>query len=758
MTFEEEKRYNNPIHSLRWPLENFKKSKFISKEGMYEWEDIEFGNIQLVREAAQHFQDFNTYCPYDPIKEVLLTTQWWERELYRRKEGITVNIKVPKGGANSDKDLLPLWIPGVMYGHLNYGPIIRTSLPEDDVTLDVIASLHGEAKVKAEKEFEVNKLFKGLQNKKKVELKPDFPDFWDGHFHVYISMYIADKLGMNYGIAKARRKGFSFVGGWKAFDVFNLVPNSTVLMVTYDNKYLTEPGGLFTMAKAYADHINAHTPWEQSRLVNKVNAIRSGYKYKGEDEEHGFKSQILCLSAQDNPDCTRGKAANLILWEELGSFPNFEETQKGSSSTTEAGAYAVGQQIFWGTVGSKEEDYAGLTAVMYNPTKYDCLPHKNVWDEQPDDTATSCWFGQYQNMLGAIDKNGNSNKEEAKQLFAIQKEKHKQNATISEHLAWLSERAITPKDALSSRTDNLFSPLKDKITKHLKAVENKLKKEYEPRCGQYRKNKDGIKFVSNEELKALGEIVYPPINKLPGFMPKGSSMHGCIQEWDVPFLNTHGEIPDKLYGAWHDPYATDKTRKDIKQTDSMGVCFIYEFANNITPSQGQRIVASWIGRPDSLDAYNEQLFYMLDRWNAKLLFENDRGEVVPYARRINKTHKLQLEPEMRSNKPLSGKTGRTYGLSIQKNYERKSAGALLARDFLGSKVSVDTLTGEDIYVLNRICDTRLLHEILKWSMSGNFDAVSTLIIGMFDIAERLDAVLEDTNVRSRDNFFDRDFF
>ena len=49
----------------------------------------------------------------------------------------------------------------------------------------------------------------------------------------------------------------------------------------------------------------------------------SGYKknVNGADVELGMKSQIMGVSLKDAPDNVRGKAGELIFFEEAGAFP-----------------------------------------------------------------------------------------------------------------------------------------------------------------------------------------------------------------------------------------------------------------------------------------------------------------------------------------------------------------------------------------------------------------------------------------------------
>jgi len=280
-----------------------------------------------------------------------------------------------------------------------------------------------------------------------------------------------------------------------------------------------------------------------------------------------------------------------------------------------------------------------------------------------------------------------------------------------------------------------------------------------------------IIFVSNEELESRGLIVHPPITDLDKNLGKGADRHGCIVEWDTPFtvheettvnkgfgqVVMHHYVPDKLYVAWHDPFATDKNEEEVTLENSSGVTYIYEIPNNITKSRGGRVVASWIGRPETTEAYNDQLFYMLRRWNAKMLYENDRGVVYEYASPRKLTKWLIEEPELLSMKDVGGRTGRKYGISMSPP-GRKTKGLLLLHDFFKEQLGTDDFNNPISFLQNFWCK-RGLKEIMSYNSKGNFDCVSTLIVGMYYIRDNFDIeLLEREPTINLDDFWNRPHF
>ena len=66
----------------------------------------------------------------------------------------------------------------------------------------------------------------------------------------------------------------------------------------------------------------------------------SGYKKKvnGIEIEMGNKSQIMGVSLKDAPDKVRGKAGELVFFEEAGSFPGLLKAWEVTMPTMRQGA------------------------------------------------------------------------------------------------------------------------------------------------------------------------------------------------------------------------------------------------------------------------------------------------------------------------------------------------------------------------------------------------------------------------------------
>ena len=253
----------------------------------------------------------------------------------------------------------------------------------------------------------------------------------------------------------------------------------------------------------------------------------------------------------------------------------------------------------------------------------------------------------------------------------------------------------------------------------------------------------GLKFRPSDKVRLVDKFPHQ----------KGDDITGGVAVYQAPYRDEEGRVPNNLYFIAHDPYAHDSS-----QGNSLGSAYVFKRANPWSKPDDM-IVASYVGRPDTQDEYNDNLFKLAEYYNAKIGFENDRGEVIPYAKRTKNLHMLMEEVELfdRSNGFRAKTLGRNYGLSMGSK-QRKSQAVLYLRDWLKTKRSMDE-NGESKLNLHYIYDVGLIDELIKWNEKGNFDRASSLLVGMFYMMDLLSKPVVKQDVEeSHDSFFDRDFF
>ena len=673
-------------------------------------------NTQEFRRAALEFQKQGYYIDAPAGSQDFY--EFWTEELRRCKEGFKVG---------------DTWITGNHYFYLNY------------VQMKVLDN--GNKKGGASKTV-------------------NFPGFWDGDYEYFHLMEIArngakkedvDALGLSTTIhpdwldgehhlivAKARRKGFSYKNAAITCNQFNIEKNSYTLLCAHDKKYLY-PKGIMTMAAANMDFLNEHTGWSKRRsVIDKQNHKKASYlEYiNNQPVEKGYKSEVEAITFKDNPDAARGKDASLVIFEEAGAFHNLKDTYMATRPCVEDGGVTTGQMIIFGTGGDMSGGTVDFESMFYNPEPYNLLPVENVWDDGGEGTHCGWFFPSYRNKVGFMDADGNTKEEDAKFKEQTKRESTKRNskdAKVYDKL--ITEYPWKPREAFLQTSANVFPSAE--LISHRNHIIRSAKTAKVGTPGILTTGEGGVKFRPSDTVRAVEKFPHQ----------KGDDIRGATVVYQAPYRDEDGQVPNNLYFIAHDPYAHDNS-----QGSSLGSAYVFKRANPWSKPDDM-IVASYVGRPETQDDYNENLFKLAKYYNAKIGFENDRGEVIPFAKRTKNLHLLMEEVEIfdKSSGFRAKALGRNYGLSMGSKH-RKAQAVLYLRDWLNAKRSKDE-NGDWKKNLHYIYDVALIDELIKWTAKGNFDRASSLLVGMFYMMDLLSKpVVKQESTDDHDSFFSREYF
>tara|TARA_R100001440_G_scaffold20415_1_gene34081 strand:+ start:1178 stop:3187 length:2010 start_codon:yes stop_codon:yes gene_type:complete len=665
-------------------------------------------NTHEFSRAGKHFLEHGFYCG-DPQGSAAYF-EYWAEELRRCIEGYSVG---------------DVSITGHHYFYLNYVQIKLTD--------------------------------KG--NKKIVS----FPNFWDGDYEYFWLQEIArngidpvdyerlnlstfvDKTHMDGSrhliVGKARRKGFSYKNAALVTNTFNTERNSYTLLCAFDKKYLY-PKGIMAMVTDNMNFLNEHTGWAKRRqVVDKQNHRRASYlEYmSGQQVEKGYKSEVEAITFKDNPDAARGKDASIVIFEECGAFDNLKASYLATKPTVEDGGITTGQMILFGTGGDMAGGTIDFESMFYNPEAYNLLPITNIWDEGADHTTCGYFFPAFKNKIGHMDVNGNSDMVGARQSEDAKREQIKRDSkdagVLDKHI---TEYPFTPKEAFLQHTSNIF-PTATLLEWRNELMRSGMFKSLAV-AGHLIQSKDGVKLKPDDRLR--------PVLKFP--VQRGDDTTGCVVMYQSPYKE-NGEVPRDLYIIAHDPYAQDG------RGQSLGAAYVIKRVNALSQPDDM-IVASYIGRPDTQDEYNNTLFLLAKYYNARIGFENDRGEVIPFAKRHKLMQHLLPEVEIfdKTDNVRIRKLGRSYGMSMGSK-ERKGQAEIYLRDWLKTPRGRNE-SGEVRLNLHQIYDIALIDELVKYNRRGNFDRVSALMVGMFHLKDLHTREVKVVEQQSENTFFDRAFF
>lgn len=689
--------------------------------------DFVFVGTEIFSRIADFYEKHGCYClePDDSPNAI----KFWQREMDRRVKGVQAYCKLyikdipaylaAKSDAERKALLHKVRITGDHYNYLNYGRIERAPNEKERKQLD------------KEGRFKVNTV-------------EGFPRFWDGdYWNFKIDELIANN-SCNLCKAKARRKGFSYKRGSQAANTINANKNVTVTLAADQMDYLTEKGATSYMVKVNLDWYEDKTYWRRGYLSENFDkGIELGYKKSKEGQKaFGFRSKLLSVAIGKNESAAVGKKAIETDFEEAGKCPNLQKALDVMMSNSESGAMRIGTIRVYGTGGTKGANWEAFSNCFYNPGKNDMLSMENIWDANSRHAVCGFFFPQIWDYEPFIE-DGNS------LLFASWKDDYdkkrgaEKEKDAGEYNIYVGQRANSPNEAFTNTQENIFhSP---ELTNHINAIKyDKSNHFYED--GWYILDDGRVRFITKQECIERTIFGSDRFHEYITDVPHNSKtdVHGCIREFYSPIPND-----GSLYFISYDPYRVDKNKEEVSTKNSLASFQVWMRTNSKTPYMGKRLVASYCGRLDTMEAVDKLVLYACLRWNCKVLYEAGTGELVTNFKKWGYRDKLLKDPSSYINRSVDGPRITGYGIVIGDG-DIKLEGMRMVRDFLYEivgKTSDDT----PIYRFNQIYDISFLLELDRFIFGRNADRLSSAIVAMFEF--RKDSLLleREANSKSKTN-------
>lgn len=605
----------------------------------------------------------------------------------------------------------------------------------------------------------------GDMTAKKSSKVTDFPDFWDGDYNyfwsreisfngvldsgiitaeeatevyhqdtleqaeslkkIFESLHLEIKIeidylkgGYNLIVGKSRRKGYSYKNASIAVKNYLCYPKSLTIFGAYEKKFLY-PKGIFTMASAYLNFINANTAWVYPKdVVDRGDHVKaSTIEYRnGVKIETGFQSEIMALTFKDNADAARGKDARDLIFEESGAFgvPGLlKDSYAASQDCVMAGDIKTGMITIFGTSGDMEGGTADYAEMHSSPLRFGLLPFQNIWDEDSIESKCGFFHPITWNMEGHYDIQGNSDKEQAKSIeLAARKLLTDNGATSADIQKRMQEKPLGPFEAFGLVTVNNFPVLELKRQMDIVVAKNLHMIKGTP-----------VKlFYDFERKRVMAEpILDGTSNAIYRRMPDNTSLEGCPIIYEYP-----SETPQRgAYKIGYDPY---------RQAQGTSLAAIYVYKSVIIGERTKRIiVAEYVGRPGEADDVNYIGRLFCELYNTTIMHENDVTHVKDYFRRRKQLHFLAYQPDEVIKKNVkNSRVNRVYGCHMIDAL--KDAGEKYIKSWLLEVVDYDE-NGEPIRGLDQIYSIGLLEELIAYNRKGNFDRVMALMQVMFQDQE-----------------------
>jgi hypothetical protein len=666
--------------------------------------NFKFKDTWKFRESAIFFEKNGRYND-GGIKDTLDYTNFWKREEKRCIEGLTVD---------------GIRISGYHYFYLNYCPIEqkRAVTSNKDKTVKTAAEsftnfpkfwdldwMYFTALDIAEYGIEGETLEEKIENYNKLPLELD----------LILDM---DNLsgGKHLLWLKFRGCGASWKGASMPTRNFFFLRKSKSYMYADSTEYLLKDG-VFNKFLQYKSFINTHTPFfKYSDVKNDLSEMHVRASHKDNfGNERGYMSEVMAVSVAGKPDKVRGKRGKLVLFEEFGTFNKGGDVFSVTRSSLEELNLVFGTAVLYGTAGIDGKSFETMERMFFAPRVFGFLRFNNVLDD--DMIGTECAFFTPADLnVANVDSEGNSDRVTNRIFIEKQRAEILRSSDPLDAAKAKMEHPLKPSEALL-RVTNSILPKAELLTHKTQLVASGNLHNLAV-YGFLEDTKDGVKFKPTEDAR--------PVLKYPHDLREDNQ--GCISLWEAPYRTENGSIPDNLYVVCVDPYMHDSS-----QGDSLGAAYVIKNINNFSRPDDM-IVASFVGRPVSMDLFHKHIRQLSEYYNAKIGYENNAGQgLLSYFKNNKKLHLLAPEFELGYNENIpKSSVKRGFGMHI--DGARKKLGISYLADWL-VKQWMTTEDGEILYNYHKINDIGLLDELIKYQDDRNLDRISAIIIAMFHLKE-----------------------
>lgn len=416
---------------------------------------------------------------------------------------------------------------------------------------------------------------------------------------------------------------------------------------------------------------------------------------------------------------------NLVLLEDFTithNCPNLQRALDVMKSNSESGAIKIGTIRVYGTGGVKEANWEVFRDCFYIPSKNDMLPMENIWDNKARHTVCGFFFPQIWDCEPFVE-DGNSLLFDAWADDKRLKDKARENQKGIEYAVFIGQRANSPSDAFVNTSENMFHSAE--LIAYISDLQNDESLHFH-KDGWYVMENGMIKFI--EKPDCIKDNIFGN-NKFHDFITdvphnNKTDVHGCIREFYAPIPN-EGD----LYFISCDPYRVDKNIKEVTDKHSLFSFQVWMRTNKRVP-YSKILVASYCGRLNTMEDNDRLLLYACLRWNAKVLIEAGTGETVSNFKKWGYRNLLLKDPTAFLGIDLNEKSAAIYGVVIGDG-DKKLEGLRMLKDYLYEVISINE-NGVPIYGFTRIKDLSFLYELERFNATGNFDRISSAIVGMYE--------------------------
>ena len=583
--------------------------------------------------------------------------------------------------------------------------------------------------------------FSPIINKEK-NFNLTFCDIRDVQYHLLLYIKLAECNHKHAAIVKRRQMMNSYCMVAKSKNYLWFEEQKPIKWFASDTGYIDDVKGSWKILNTYKNHMIKHTPWFRKFTPGQYPQIqqKEEYKVKGQWVTEGSESTISAFSTKNSANNGVGGPLYFGWYEEGGIAPTADTTKVYLDPAMQSGTSTVGIFVISGSVGDLT-DCDPLKKMIYEPDSYNIFKVPTKWDEKDGLVKELGLFipAQY-GLPEATDAFGNSQEdlglEVLKNLDILWRK-----LPPKDYILIKSQNPTTLKDAFAFRNVSDFDVAMIERKQEAINILNKEKKwDIQPiRCLLYQDNEGKTQY----QTKDLPEEIEYPVNE------KQLDKRGIViifepPDKNAPFLTYFGGVDPVEVGVtttsksvfsisiWKRPCEQEVLNDD----GSIGI--------QIT---GDKLVACWRGRFDSIDKTNEYAELLIRHYNAYTLVERNKPNFINHMQRRGLTHYLVQENELpmfkdqptrigtsaygfyKGSKGLASETFKQFKLMF-KEYIYAEYGYITIpnKDGIQLETIIKTFRGID-----RIPDYWLLEELKLYNDNNidNFDRIISDFAGYY---------------------------
>ena len=427
---------------------------------------------------------------------------------------------------------------------------------------------------------------------------------------------------------KARGVGFSEINASMAACMFTIIRQSVAIIACHDKGKMDNTLKKVWHAMAFLDNETGGGMHKNKQLKNTDTEKQAGeyIQQNGNKIPSGWQAIVRGINA-DDPQKIRGDRADLLVYDEAGSWPDLKKAVIQGEALVNIGGTRFGIKIIGGTGGDKGPALEGLKSIYYNPEAYDVLPFRHKYTQTGEEALTGFFIPAFAQVWDCLDKRGYCNQEKAKEKLQKQRDKFLNDPEgLIQHCA---EYCWNAEEAFNLEGDNKFNRIL--ITDQL--AEIRLHKrgprpqrgnlEYIFKTGkQTKENIDGFKWTPNDKSKL--QILEHPI------WSKEFKSSPTYPYYDPETIGTQYKEMKDLYIAGVDgiDIGSNDTSKETK--DPSDFCIV--ILKRMMGMQEPQLVALYKDRPgDEREAFKIAI-RLCQYYNAKVNIEATRKSFYTWAK------------------------------------------------------------------------------------------------------------------------------